>query len=44
MGTNSETSKNATPETERSVVISDYLNLSVEIIESIYDLTKEAPT
>ena len=44
MGTNSETSKNATPETERSVVISDYLNLSVEIIESVYDLTKEAPT
>lgn len=44
VGTNSETSKNATPETERSAVISDYLNLSVGIIESIYDLTKEAPT
>tara|TARA_B100000809_G_C14607090_1_gene339684 strand:+ start:58 stop:465 length:408 start_codon:yes stop_codon:yes gene_type:complete len=44
VGTNSEPSKNVTTELERSVVISDYLNLSAGIIETIYDLAKETPT
>ena len=44
MGTNSEPSKNVTTELERSIVISDYLNLSAGIVETIYDLAKETPT